>query len=137
MLGIYYNISIWYKLADKTVYGAFISIVGACITFFISLYFLPRIGYIASAWAALLSFTTMNVICYFLGQRNYPIDYPVRKIILVLLVLISSIAIGQYTDLKLGSWIALVFKTILLLSYLYFIYKLDTKSFKDLFNRSK
>lgn len=81
MLGIYYNVSIWYKLADKTHMGALISIIGAIITLVVSIYYLPKIGYSASAYAALATYTVMVVICYYLGQKHYPIHYPVKKIL--------------------------------------------------------
>lgn len=80
-LGLYYNISIWYKLSDKTIYGALISIGGAIITLAISISLLPRIGYIASAWASLACFTFMMITGYVLGQKYYPINYPVKTLL--------------------------------------------------------
>ena len=94
-LGIYYNVSIWYKLADKTSYGAMISIVGVVITLVISIIFLPRIGFAASAWAALLTYLTMLVIGYVTGQKNYPISYPVASILKDVAV-ISTILFAAY-----------------------------------------
>ncbi len=80
-LGLYYNVSIWYKLKDKTHLGALISIVGMVITLVMSILLLPSVGTIASAYAALACYVTMVVICYFLGRRYYPIDYPVGRIL--------------------------------------------------------
>jgi O-antigen/teichoic acid export membrane protein len=92
-LGLYYNVSIWYKLSDKTIYGALISIGGAIITLGISIGFLARVGYIASAWASLACFSFMLIAGYLLGQKHYPIEYPVMRI-LKLITLIAAAVIG-------------------------------------------
>lgn len=81
LLGIYYNVSIWYKLKDKTTVGAMISFLGMIVTLIVSIIFLPKIGTIASAYAALACYAVMVVVCYFIGQRNFPVQYPVHKII--------------------------------------------------------
>lgn len=79
-LGIYYNLSIWYKLKDKTNLGAYISILGAIITITVNFIFIPRFGYFTSAWAKLACYATMVTVSYYLGQRIYPVDYPVGRI---------------------------------------------------------
>ncbi len=80
-LGLYYNVAIWFKLSDKTIVGAMISVLGALITLFVSIYFLPRVGTIASAYAAVMTYAFMIVAGYLTGQRYYPIKYPVKKIL--------------------------------------------------------
>ena len=95
LLGIYYNVSIWYKLSDNTKYGAFIAVVGMVITLGISIIFLPKIGYGASAWATLCSYVVMVVIGYLLGQKLYPINYPVAKILRDLFVIIGLLWVGH------------------------------------------
>ena len=92
-LGLYYNVSIWYKLSDKTTYGAFISIGGAVITLAISFLFLNEYGYIVSAWASLACYTFMLVAGYVLGQVHHPIEYPVKKIIILTLILLLTIIV--------------------------------------------
>ena len=89
-LGIYYNISIWYKLSDLTWYGAAISIVGAVVTLSLSISLLPKIGYAASAWSTLASYFIMVVLGYYWGQKKYRIPYPIKSI-LTDLVLISAL----------------------------------------------
>ena len=79
-LGIYYNLAVWYKLTDKTRYGAYIMLLGAGITVAINLAFIPRYGYAACAWSMLVSYAAMMLLSYWLGQRHYPIPYPVRRI---------------------------------------------------------
>ena len=92
-LGLYYNVSIWYKLKDKTYIGALISFMGAIITIAISLWWLPQIGTIASAWAALACYVSMVIVGYFIGQRYYPIQYPTQRILLYILCT-ATLAIG-------------------------------------------
>ncbi len=67
-LGIYLNLSIWYKLTDKTIFGAYISIIGAVVTIAINYYFIPEYGYWASAWATFSSYFVMMIISYFWGN---------------------------------------------------------------------
>lgn len=78
-LGIYFNLSIWYKLTGKTIYGAGIAIGGAIITITLNYIWIPVIGYMGSAWATLICYFSMMVISYFLGQRHYPIKYNLAK----------------------------------------------------------
>lgn len=79
-LGIYVNLSIWYKLTDKTLLGAFVSVGGALLTILLNLLFIPKFGYMASAWATLACYASMTVASYLLGQKYYPVDYDLRKI---------------------------------------------------------
>lgn len=79
-LGIFVNLSIWYKLSHKTNYGAYISIIGAVITIALNFAFIPKYGYVASAWATLACYAAMMIISYFLGQKHYPIPYNLKKI---------------------------------------------------------
>jgi O-antigen/teichoic acid export membrane protein len=78
-LGIYYNQSIWYKLSNKTKFGAYISICGALLTIGINFVFIPIYGFWASAWATFIVYGFQMVVSYFLGQKHYPIPYNLRK----------------------------------------------------------
>jgi len=79
-LGIYHNLSIWYKLTDKTQYGMYISIIGAIITVAFNLIFIPRIGFMASAYATLLAYGIMMLISFFLGRKHYAVPYAFGRI---------------------------------------------------------
>jgi O-antigen/teichoic acid export membrane protein len=74
-LGIYYNLSIWYKLSDQTNKGAIISMLGAGITVVLNFWWIPMYGYTGAAWATLVCYASMMVICYFMGLKYYPIPY--------------------------------------------------------------
>lgn len=89
-LGIYMNLSVWYKLSDQTKYGLYISSVGAILTIIINVLFIPRYSYMASAWASLIAYAAMMVLSYLWGQKNYPIPYNIKK---NLAYIISSILI--------------------------------------------
>jgi O-antigen/teichoic acid export membrane protein len=79
-LGIYYNQSVWYKLTDKTGYGAGLAIFGALITVILNLIFIPTYGYMASAWATLACYASMMFVSYLLGRKFYPVPYEVGKL---------------------------------------------------------
>jgi O-antigen/teichoic acid export membrane protein len=78
-LGIYMNLSVWYKLTDQTKYGLYISGIGALVTIVLNVIFIPYYGYIASAWISLSAYTTMMVLSYLWGQKHYPIPYFLKK----------------------------------------------------------
>ena len=78
-LGIYMNLSIWYKLSDQTKYGLYISGVGAILTIVLNLIFIPYYSYMASAWVSLTAYTSMMILSYVLGQRNYAIPYHLKQ----------------------------------------------------------
>ncbi len=83
-LGAYYNLSVWFKLTDKTLLGAYVSIGGAIITMVLNFLWIPTYGYIGCAWATLICYFSMAAASYFLGQKHYFIPYPVRTIIATL-----------------------------------------------------
>ncbi|UJF28612.1 oligosaccharide flippase family protein [Kaistella sp. 97-N-M2] len=80
-LGVYLNMSVWYKLSDKTIFGAYISVLGAAVTIAVNFYFIPGYGYWASTWATFLSYFSMMTVSYFLGQYFYPVPYHMKKIV--------------------------------------------------------
>tara|TARA_B100001146_G_scaffold225257_1_gene249115 strand:- start:43107 stop:44567 length:1461 start_codon:yes stop_codon:yes gene_type:complete len=78
-LGIYHNFSVWYKVTDRTRFGAFISLLGAAITLGLNLLLIPVIGYMGSAWATLAAYGSMMMLSYGLGRKYYPVPYNVKK----------------------------------------------------------
>jgi O-antigen/teichoic acid export membrane protein len=78
-LGIYMNLSVWYKLSDQTKYGLYISGIGAVLTIALNWIFIPKYSYMASAWISLVAYATMMVLSYVWGQKNYPIPYNLKK----------------------------------------------------------
>jgi O-antigen/teichoic acid export membrane protein len=96
-LGIYYNISIWYKLKDKTYMGAIIALTGAVVTIASNIILIPRIGYVGAAWSALICYVIMCILAYITGRRNLAIPYQIGPITLYI--------IGALFLLYLGSWV--------------------------------
>lgn len=85
-LGIYTNLSIWYRLSDQTRFGLYISVAGAVITIVLNLILIPRFSYMGSAWVSMLAYFVMMVLSYVLGQKHYPIPYNLKKILAYLIV---------------------------------------------------
>jgi len=79
-LGVYFNLSIWYKLTNKTFYGSIVAISGAIITIVLNIIWIPVYGYVGSAWANLVTYFTIMVISYFWGQKIYRVDYELKKL---------------------------------------------------------
>jgi O-antigen/teichoic acid export membrane protein len=85
-LGIFYNLSVWYKLTNKTLYGALIAILGAAITIILNIIFIPEYGYIGAAWANFACYLTMMIVSFFWGRKIFPVPYNVPKILIYSLV---------------------------------------------------
>ena len=79
-LGVFYNLSIWYKITDKTMYGAYISVFGAIVTLVLNFWLVPIFGYMGAAWATLICYFSIMFISYLLGQKHYRINYDLKKI---------------------------------------------------------
>lgn len=81
-LGVFFNLSIWYKLTNQTVYGAYLALIGAGVTVILNLWTIPDYGYMGSAWATLACYFMMMVLSYWWGQKHYPVRYNLRKVAL-------------------------------------------------------
>ena len=127
-LGIYYNLSIWYKLKSQTKYGAYISIFGALITLVINFIFIPTYGYMASTWATFVCYFSMMVASYFLGQKFYFIPYNLKKIFiyfsLALALFLVSFILFEYIILS-SIFVKLFLNSLLIGSYIYVVYYLE------------
>lgn len=111
-LGIYINLSIWYKLSDQTRYGLYISGIGAVLTIILNLIFIPKFSYLASAWISLIAYTVMMVLSYFWGQRNYPIPYNLKKNFMYLLTSVCIVFVAFVVfdrNLLVGNALFLIF----------------------------
>ena len=95
-LGIYHNLSVWYKITDRTKFGAYISVIGAGITLLVNLIFIPSFSYMASAVATLVAYVSMTVLSYYFGRKHYPIPYNIKKIGIYLVLAISLSAVSFY-----------------------------------------
>lgn len=117
-LGIYFNLAIWYKLTDKTRYGMYLSIIGAIITISFNYIMIPKIGFMASAWATLAAYGVMMILSYILGQKHYKVPYDLRRIAgyLFLAAIFSGIIQTTNPSYVIKTIYVLVFLIIILIS---------------------
>lgn len=130
-LGVYYNLSIWYKLTGQTKFGAVITIIGAAITLVINFAFVPQFSYNASAWATLAAYFTMAVISYILGQKHYPIKYNIRAMSVFFLLALALYFISlswQSLEIK---YLKLFLNNLLVVLFVYLFYKLEFSNLKN------
>ena len=127
-LGIYYNLSIWYKLGNKTIAGAYITLIGTAITITINYLFIPTYGYMACAWATFFCYGSMMLISFVWGQKNYRIPYAWRKlsayIVIVVLLYFAHRGVVHFTENRI---IDLAAATVLLFSFLWFVSRVEHK----------
>lgn len=101
-LGIYYNLSIWYKVTDKMRMGMYITLVGATLTIILNTLFIPKYGMYACAWTTFAAYFTMMVISYFLGQKYFPVPYNMKKLLsylgVMLLLFFTQKLLGHFTE---------------------------------------
>lgn len=97
MMGVYFNLSFWYKLIDKTIYGAWFSGVGCVVLVLINVLLIPKYGYMACAWAGVAGYGTAMLLSYFVGQKKYPINYPLKSITVYICIAALFTAIMLYT----------------------------------------
>lgn len=121
--GVYYNLSTWYKVTDRTRVGTYISWIGAIITLLLNIILLPIYGFMVSAWATLAAYFAMMLVSYYLGQKYYPIPYKTNKILFYLSLTILFIVIS-YVIFDANYWVG----NLLLLIFIGIIYFIERKS---------
>lgn len=119
IFGIFFNLSLWYKLTDKTHYAAYMAIMGTIITLAINIIFVPQYSYMASAWANLACYSAMMIVSYILMRKHYPIDYDLKKIALYIVVGLGLYFVHQKVTFDLV-WQNYGFSTLLMGTYLLF-----------------
>ena len=123
-MGIYFNLSFWYKLTDETKWGAYFSLTACTIVILMNIFLIPIYGYMACAWAGFTGYAVAMLLSYFVGQKKYPIKYDLRSILMYTLLAGVLFALGcgiDYTNI----WLAMVVRTILLLLFVAYIVKHD------------
>ncbi len=132
-LGIYYNLSIWYKVTNKTKYGAWITIAGASITLAVNAIFIPYFSYMACAWATFISYGSMMVISFVWGQKHYRIPYAWKKLVAYILIVVALFLLHKgliyfYSN----KYFSLGTATFLLFIYCRFLALVEHKEFEKL-----
>lgn len=132
-LGIYYNLSVWYKLTNKTLTGAWITIAGAVITILLNIWWIPLFGYNGSAWATFVCYAFMMIVSYKMGQKHYPIPYVTKKLIAYLVIVTLLFLIHQlFTYFLPQLWLGIAFGWLLLLAFGWFILLVERKEFQKM-----
>ena len=125
MFGVFFNLSFWYKLTDRTIWGAYFSGIGVVVLFAIDIIFIPRFSYMACAWAGFVAYGVSMILSYLIGQRYYPVRYPVRQIMAYVLLAVVLFVAMHFSSKWLPVWGAVLLNTLLLLVFAAYIVKRD------------
>ena len=125
MMGIYFNLSFWYKIIDKTIWGAWFSGIGCVVLLAVNFIFVPKYGYMACAWGGFAGYGVAMITSYIVGQKYYPHNYPLKDI--TLYTILAAIAFVAMTLLheKLSMWLSIAINTLLILAFIALIIKRD------------
>lgn len=125
MMGVYFNLSFWYKLIDKTIWGAYFSGIGCLVLVAINVIFVPRYGYMACAWAGFAGYGVAMTLSYIVGQRKYPIAYPIGRclsyVALAVVLCVGMLLANKY----LSMWLAVAANTLLIAVFAVYLVKRD------------
>ena len=120
--GIFFNLSFWYKLTDRTKWGAYFSIGGCSVTILLNILFVPIYGYMACAWAAFTSYFLMMAASYYFGQKYYPIKYEVKNALFYIITAAILYFTGMFIPIA-NLWLLFAFRVLLVLIYLAIVLK--------------
>lgn len=123
-MGVYFNLSFWYKLIDETKWGAYFSFAGCAVLIGINVCFVPVYGYMACAWAGFAGYAVAMLLSYFVGQKKYPICYDLKGIGKYVAVAIALYLMSEHLPFE-NVWVLLLIRTLLLLSFVAYIVKHD------------
>ena len=124
MMGIYFNLSFWYKIIDKTIWGAIFSGIGCAVLLAVNIIFVPKYGFMACAWGGFAGYGVAMLASYFVGQKYYPLKYPIKEIVLYVVL---AYVLFRLMDLSVD-WPMmgrLAFNTLLILIFVAVIVKFD------------
>lgn len=122
--GVYFNLSIWYKLVDETRWGAYFSLMGCGIIIALNVVLVPKYGYMASAWASVVGYAVITFFSYWMGQRKYPIQYDLKSIGMYVLIAAVLYTVGTQVPIS-NVVLRLAFRTVLLLLFVTYMIKKD------------
>ena len=125
MMGIYFNLSFWYKLIDKTIWGAVFSGLGCLVLLVVNIVFVPRYGYMACAWGGFAGYGVAMLASYFVGQKYYPLAYPLKEIgMYVVIAVVLTMAMYKVHEDQ-PMWLSLTVNTLLILIFVAYIVQRD------------
>ena len=124
-MGIYFNLSFWYKLIDKTIYGAWFSLAGCIVLFAVNILLIPTYGYWACAWGGFAGYGTAMILSYIIGQKKNPIPYPLKSIALYFMTAMVAFALMEWGENYLPAWGSFLFSNLMILGFIVMIIKKD------------
>ena len=124
-MGIYFNLSFWYKLIDKTIYGAWFSLAGCIVLFAVNILLIPTYGYWACAWGGFAGYGTAMILSYIIGQKKNPIPYPLKSIALYFMTAMVAFALMEWGENYLPAWGSFLFSNLMILGFVAKIIKSD------------
>ena len=124
-MGIYFNLSFWYKLIDKTIYGAWFSLAGCIVLFAVNILLIPTYGYWACAWGGFAGYGTAMVLSYMIGQQKNPIPYPLKSIATYFIGAMAAFALMKWGENNLPAWGSFLFSNLMILGFIVKIIKSD------------
>jgi len=126
-MGVYFNLSFWYKLIDKTIYGAWFSLAGCIVLLAVNIIFIPQMGYWACAWGGLAGYGTAMVLSYVVGQKKNPIPYPIRDIVYYFIASMALFGMMKWFSINtdLPEWALFIINNFLICGFVYRIIKCD------------
>ena len=123
LMGVYFNLSFWYKLIDRTIWGLWFSLAGCAVLLAVNIIFVPRFGYMACAWGGVAGYGIATLLSYFVGQRKYPIAYPLRSIGTYVLIAALFTALMMLMPESWPMWLRLGGNTLLVILFVaHFLY---------------
>ncbi len=122
--GIYFNLSFWYKLTDETRWGAYFSLIGCIVILVLNVCLVPRYGYVASAWASVAGYGVITLLSYVIGQKKYPVSYPLKEMAVYLILAVVLFALYQAVEIP-NVVLRLIYRTLLILVFVAYIVKKD------------
>ena len=125
MMGIYFNLSFWYKITDKTIWGAWFSGIGCVVLLAVNYIFVPKYGYMACAWGGVAGYGVAMATSYFVGQKYYPLNYPLKDIALYTILAAIAFTVMTLLHEKLSMWQSIAINTLLILCFIGMIIKRD------------
>ncbi len=125
MMGVYFNLSFWYKLIDKTHWGAIFSGTGCLVLILVNVAFVPRYGYMACAWGGFAGYATSMALSYIVGQRKYPIKYPLGDIATYVGITVAMYAVMASCNSVLPTWLSLCVNTLLIAAFVIVVARRD------------
>ena len=117
MMGIYFNLSFWYKIIDKTIWGAIFSGIGCAVLLAVNIIFVPKYGYMACAWGGFAGYGVAMLVSYFVGQKYYPLNYPLKEIAIYVVLAFVLFGLMRFTN----DWpmiASLAFNTLLVVAFM-------------------